>query len=62
MEKRLKQLLNYGINCKHEILLTLIWVGFLGVCFEVAGGGGRVKLPPLSKTFYNYARNFKFGT
>ena len=48
MEKRLKQLLNYGINCKHEILLTLIWVGFLGVCFEVAGGG--VKLPPLSKT------------
>ena len=24
--------------------LTLIWVGFLGVCFEL---GGRVKLPPV---------------
>ena len=46
MEKRLKQLLNYGINCKHEILLTLIWVGFLGVCFEVAGGGkGKITTP-----------------
>ena len=29
-------------------ILTLIWVGFLGVRFEVGGRG--VKLPPLSKT------------
>ena len=30
--------------------LTIIWVGFLGVCFEVAGGGGGgVKLPPCPK-------------
>ena len=29
--------------------LTLIWVGFLGVCFEVReGGGGKITL--LSKT------------
>ena len=36
--------------------LTLIWVGFLGVRFEV-------KLPPpLSKTCQNQARKFKFGT
>ena len=40
-------------------LLTLIWVGFLGVCFEMKGGG--VKLP-LSKTHWSYARNLKFGT
>ena len=29
------------------------WVDFLGVRFEVGGGGG--KLPPLSKTCYNFA-------
>ena len=29
------------------VVLTLIWVGFLGVPFEVEEGG----LPPLSKTF-----------
>ena len=49
---------------KNVVILTLIWVGFLGVlgvCFEVGEGG--VKLPtPLSKTCYNYARNFKFLT
>ena len=36
------------------ILLTLIYVGLLGVRFKVGGGGGGrgwVKLPPLSKTF-----------
>ena len=38
-------------------ILTLIWVGFLGVCFEVGG-----KITPLYKTCWNYARNFKFGT
>ena len=27
--------------------LILIWVGFLGVYFEVGGGGGVVKLPRL---------------
>ena len=29
-----------------QLLLTLIWVGFLGVRFEVGGG----KITPLSKT------------
>ena len=29
-----------------EVFLTLIWVGFLGVRFEVGGGGDY----PLSKT------------
>ena len=47
-----------------DFFLTLIWVGFLGVRFEVQGVG--VKLnppsPPLSKTCQNYARNFKFDT
>ena len=39
-------------------LLTLIWVGFLGVRSQVR----RVKLPPpLSETCQNYARNLKFG-
>ena len=28
--------------------LTPIWVGFLGVCFEVQDGGGGVKLPYLT--------------
>ena len=39
---------------KHQRILALIlmWVGFLGVCLEVVGGG-------LSKTRKNYARNFK---
>ena len=30
--------------------LTLIWVGFLGACFEVGGGGGGDKITPYSKT------------
>ena len=30
--------------------LTLIWVGFLGVRFEVVEGGG-VKLPPIQNLF-----------
>ena len=31
-----------------EFILTLIWVGFLGVCSFFGGGGeGVVKLPPL---------------
>ena len=51
--------------------LTLICVGFLAVHFEVGGGGGGggagkknppIKEPALSKTRYNYATNFKFGT
>ena len=43
--------------------LTLIWVGFLGVRFEVEGRGrAGGKTTPLSKTRENYARNFKFGT
>ena len=34
---------------KHYLTLTLIWVDFVGVRFEVEGGG--VKLPsPLSKS------------
>ena len=45
-----------------KFVLTLIWVGFLGVRFEVGEVGG-VKLPhPSSKTCENYARNFKFDT
>ena len=41
-------------------VLALIWVGILGVLFEVGEG---VKLPPfLSKACKNYPRNFKFGT
>ena len=35
-----------------DLILTLIWVGSLGVRFEVAGGGGKIippPLPPLSK-------------
>ena len=43
----------YAINIYSKytwvIPLTLIWVGFLGVCFEVEGGGGKVP-PPQSKT------------
>ena len=39
-------------------LLTLIWVGFLGVRFEAWSGGGGVKI---TKTRFNYARNLKFG-
>ena len=31
-----------------ETPLTLIWVDFLGVLFEMEGGGG--KITPLSKT------------
>ena len=58
---------NFLILVKFYICqLTLIWVGYLGVCFEVRGKG-RVKLPPPSllrpsKSRYNYDRNFKFGT
>ena len=37
--------------------LTLIWMGFLGVCFEVVVGGG-IKLPPHCLK----PGNFKFGT
>ena len=32
------------------LFLTLIWVGFLGVRFEVGGGGKDGKIIPLSKT------------
>ena len=32
-----------------ETPLTLIWVDFLGVLFEMEGGGGG-KITPLSKT------------
>ena len=42
-----------------ESILTLIWVGFLGVRFEVRGGVD--KFTPLSKTCKNSVRNFKFG-
>ena len=51
-------------NGRLEVLtiLTLIWVGFLVVRFEVRGR----KLPPpprpLCKNRLNYARNLKFGT
>ena len=38
-------------------LLTLIWVGFSEVRFEVGGN-----YTPLSKTHQNCARNLKFGT
>ena len=41
--------------------LTLIWVGFLGVHFEVRDGVKQPP-PPLSKTCQNHARNFEFGT
>ena len=35
-----------------QVILTLIWVDFLGVRFEGGGGGGwKVKLLSLSKTF-----------
>ena len=27
-------------NLSQRLNLTQIWVGFLGVCFEVEGGGG----------------------
>ena len=51
---------------KHYLTLTLIWVDFLGVHFEVVwggeGGGGKINPPLLSKTCQNYAINFKFGT
>ena len=46
--------------------LTLIWVGFLGVCFEMEGGGSKTTHPPppptLSKTRVSCARSLKFGT
>ena len=45
------------MNLQLTIILTLIWVGYLGVHFEV----GLVKLPP-PKTCQNCARNLKFGT
>ena len=32
-----------------ETPLTLIWVDFLGVLFEMEGGGGGGKITPLSK-------------
>ena len=35
-------------NTMSHLHLTLIWVGFLRICSEV--GGGRVKLPSVSKT------------
>ena len=43
---------NEKVNCLELFVeLTLIWVGFLGVCFEVGVGEG-VKLPPaLSKSW-----------
>ena len=31
-------------------LLTLIWVGFLGVRFVIEGRGSKITRPPLSKT------------
>ena len=31
-------------------VLALIWVGFLGVCNEVGGGGGNYRRRPQSKT------------
>ena len=47
----------FEIKCVNHIessqmifpILTLIWVGFIGVRFEVRGGGGKTT-PPLSKT------------
>ena len=38
-----------------------MWVGFVGVRFKM--GEGKITPPPLplSKTHYNYARNFKLG-
>ena len=53
----------YDVSHRYSFLI-LIWVGFLGVRFEVVG----VKLTPpppspfLSKTYWNYARNLKFDT
>ena len=41
-----------------EETLTIIWVGLLGLCFEVGEEG---KLPYLSKIRQSYARNLKFG-
>ena len=46
-----------GVSCDFARFLNLIWVGFLGFCFE-----GVNLPPPLSKTRWNYARNFKFDT
>ena len=37
-----------------QLFVTLIWVGFSGVCFAVRGGGITASL---SKTCQNYARN-----
>ena len=40
-------------------MLTLIWVGFVGIRLTVRGLGGKVNYS-LSKTRWNYARNFKY--
>ena len=41
-------------------VLTLIWVGFLGIRFAVGVSG--VKSHSLSKTLYDYAIYLTFGT
>ena len=41
--------------------LTLIWVGFLGVRFDLVRRGGRVKLPPSKlKIWYVSTKNQHF--
>ena len=37
------------VNSSQDSVLTLIWVGFLGVCFEVGWRGGENY--PLFKTY-----------
>ena len=44
-----------------KILLTLIWVDFLGVVWQLAKGG-EVNLPSLAKTREDYARDLRFST
>ena len=51
------------VNSSQDSVLTLIWVGFLGVCFEVGWrGGGKItpflKLIRIMLETWNLARKY----
>ena len=50
------------VNSSQDSVLTLIWVGFLGVCFEVGWRGGKItpflKLIRIMLETWNLARKY----
>ena len=50
LQKKKRKNYDHKNSKNYDDLLTLIWVGFLEVRFEVGGGGQKLTPPPLSKT------------